>query len=105
MDTNDPLALFGHGKAAGRQAGVGAPPPAKASAAVGPAGTVGILSPIQGTLFKVEVKEGDTVVRGQRLEEQCHTQNTQIWASNIHANPAYCISSIKSSGHPARIII
>jgi len=64
VDSSDPLALFGHGKSAGRRAPVAVTPVGKAAS---PPGTAAILSPIQGTLRSLEVNEGDSVKRGQRV--------------------------------------
>ncbi|NJD65844.1 MAG: ATP-grasp domain-containing protein, partial [Chloroflexi bacterium] len=60
IDTRDPLAVLAHGKAAVeavREAP--APPP--------PAGMVAILTPLQGTIVSIDVREGDTVHRGQQV--------------------------------------
>ena len=70
IDTSDPLAVLHHGKGSGGAA----VPPQRAAAAVphaaeveGPAGTIAIAAPMQGTIVSIDVSEGDTVLRGRQL--------------------------------------
>ena len=70
LSARDPLAVLDYGKS-----GAGAPAPAVATAvaaasydsAVGPAGTVPVNAPMQGTIVSVDVAEGDIVREGQQL--------------------------------------
>ena len=64
IDTSDPLALFAHDaevKAKQTEAKETAP------AVVGPDGSVGVSSPIQGTIVTIEVEVGEEVRAGQQL--------------------------------------
>ncbi len=70
IDTSDPLAVLHHGKGAGAAPTISsAPVPAGPSAFAidGPAGTVAITAPMQGTIVSIEVREGDPVHRGGQL--------------------------------------
>ncbi len=69
IDTSDPLAVLHHGKGAGP-----APAPAQVPVATtpvdaidGPAGTIAIAAPMQGTIVSIDVGEGDLVHRGRQL--------------------------------------
>jgi acetyl/propionyl-CoA carboxylase alpha subunit/acetyl-CoA carboxylase carboxyltransferase component len=69
IDTSDPLAVLHHGKGAGP-----APAPAQVPVATapvdaidGPAGTIAIAAPMQGTIVSIDVGEGDQVHRGRQL--------------------------------------
>lgn len=66
VDTSDPLALFDHdARVKSEQAPTqGKPEP---SSAVGPDGSTGLSSPIQGTIVSVDVEEGDEVAEGQQV--------------------------------------
>jgi acetyl/propionyl-CoA carboxylase alpha subunit/acetyl-CoA carboxylase carboxyltransferase component len=64
VDAADPLAVLTYGRQA-RDQGRGAA--ASASTAAGPAGSVAVLAPLQGTVIAVDVAEGDTVVAGTQL--------------------------------------
>jgi acetyl/propionyl-CoA carboxylase alpha subunit len=65
IDNTDPLALFAHDRA------VKSSQPSSAVSEApdleGPDGSVGLPSPIQGTVISVAVAEGDTVYKGQDL--------------------------------------
>ena len=66
MNSRDPLAVFAH------DAAVKAEPTDIAMqndmpAVVGPDGSVGVASPMQGTIVAINVAEGDAVVQGQQL--------------------------------------
>jgi acetyl/propionyl-CoA carboxylase alpha subunit/acetyl-CoA carboxylase carboxyltransferase component len=61
VDPNDPLAVLGlKGSASRPPAPVAAPPPME-----GPAGTVAVRAPLQGTILSVMAKLGEAVRRGQ----------------------------------------
>lgn len=66
VDKNDPLALFSHdAQTKARQSStqaVAAPPRVQ-----GPSGSIGMSSPIQGTIISIDVTEGDEVRAGQQL--------------------------------------
>jgi acetyl/propionyl-CoA carboxylase alpha subunit/acetyl-CoA carboxylase carboxyltransferase component len=62
IDSNDPLAVLAHGKAASKPAESG-----PSAAASGPEGTVTVAAPLQGTIVSVAVSEGDEVHEGQQL--------------------------------------
>ena len=67
VDTSDPLALFDHDakvKAAQTQTTDAA---AEEPAAVGPEGSTGVSSPIQGTIVSLDVSPGDEVRAGQQV--------------------------------------
>ncbi|MBI2764664.1 MAG: carbamoyl-phosphate synthase large subunit [Chloroflexi bacterium] len=69
--SRDPLAVLDYGKGAGPEV-VAPPTPAPAPAAAptattGPAGTVPVPAPIQGTIVQVSVKPGDAVRTGEQL--------------------------------------
>ncbi len=67
VDSRDPLALFAHDaqmKATQPAASGRATPPV---GLVGPGGSVGMPTPIQGTILAIEVAVGDEVRQGQRL--------------------------------------
>jgi acetyl/propionyl-CoA carboxylase alpha subunit len=67
VDTRDPLALFKHdAEVKSAQASL-APEPETDAEAVGPDGSVGVGSPIQGTLTAIDVAVGDPVHRGQQV--------------------------------------
>ncbi len=64
VDTSDPLALFAHdAEVKSREAAV----QETSAAAVGPDGSVGVGSPIQGTIVSIDVAVGDEVRAGQQL--------------------------------------
>lgn len=73
IDSGDPLAVLDFGKAGGN----GQPTPFAPSevpgvvspshAIVGPDGTVAVKAPIQGTILSIDVREGDSVHKGQQL--------------------------------------
>ncbi len=70
IDTRDPLAVLHHGKggdgaAAAPQMAAAAMP--RASVIDGPAGTIAIVAPMQGTIISIDVSEGATVHRGRQL--------------------------------------
>jgi len=60
IDTRDPLAVLAHGKSAAEAVRETARPPI-------PDGMVAVLTPLQGTIVSVDVREGDTVHRGQQV--------------------------------------
>ena len=66
VKSNDPLALFAHDATmkAGQQA---AQVEDQAPDMIGPDGSVGIASPIQGLIVAIDVAEGDEVRRGQQV--------------------------------------
>jgi len=61
VDTVDPLAVLQYGK---ERAEVGG---AEQDETVGPAGTVPVRAPLQGTVVTIDVAEGDPVAAGQQL--------------------------------------
>lgn len=66
VDTNDPLALFGHDA----QLKAGKTSPAAANQFdqhPGPEGSHGVGSPMQGTIVSIDVTEGDEVFEGQQV--------------------------------------
>lgn len=66
VDTSDPLALFKHdADVKATQAPKHAEP--EEVPAVGPDGSTGLSSPIQGTIVSVDVLEGDEVAEGQQV--------------------------------------
>jgi acetyl/propionyl-CoA carboxylase alpha subunit/acetyl-CoA carboxylase carboxyltransferase component len=70
IDPNDPLAVLAYGKGATPVASRPMPAPAaaaRAEALAGPAGTVAVETPLQGTVVAIDVKEGETVRAGQTL--------------------------------------
>ncbi|MBI5949923.1 MAG: biotin/lipoyl-binding protein [Chloroflexi bacterium] len=62
IDTSDPLAILHHGKAEGPE-----PEAAATALAEAPAGSVAVRAPLQGTIVSIDVREGDTVRKGQQL--------------------------------------
>jgi len=70
IDTSDPLAVLHHGKGAGDvPAALHMSTPATPSlhAVDGPAGTIAITAPMQGTIISIDVHEDDAVHRGSQL--------------------------------------
>lgn len=65
VNTRDPLALFAHD--AQVKSVRAADTPAQAPKVEGPAGTIGLPAPIQGTIHTIDVAEGDTVRAGQQV--------------------------------------
>ena len=66
VDTSDPLALFDHdARVKSEQSPTHSEP--EQSTAVGPDGSTGLSSPIQGTIVSVDVEEGDEVAEGQQV--------------------------------------
>jgi pyruvate carboxylase len=69
LTSADPLAVLAYGKAGGGAAG--APPPAlptqKAAALAGPAGTIAMTAPIQGTIVSLSVSRGEAIRKGQQI--------------------------------------
>lgn len=64
VDTSDPLALFAHdAQMKNRQAQTSQ----EAAVIAGPDGSVGVSSPIQGTIVAIDVQSGDEVRAGQQL--------------------------------------
>lgn len=66
VDTNDPLALFSHDARmkAGQETAV---PEDAVLFPAGPAGSVAIGAPMQGTIVHIDVQAGDEVAQGQQL--------------------------------------
>lgn len=67
VDANDPLALFAHdadskARAKGQVASADRP-----VAVAGPDGSIGMKSPMQGTIVAIDVSEGDEVAKGHQL--------------------------------------
>jgi acetyl/propionyl-CoA carboxylase alpha subunit len=60
IDTRDPLAVLAHGKAAVETVRESVLPAT-------PDGMVAVLTPLQGTIVSVDVRDGDTVHRGQQV--------------------------------------
>ena len=77
IDASDPLAVLHHGKSAidvslplpspSAVSATVAAPPAHNENIAGPANTVAIEAPMQGTIVSVDVSEGDLVHRGQQM--------------------------------------
>lgn len=66
VDKNDPLALFAHDQQVKSQQGA-TEDAQQAAQVTGPDGSVGMSSPIQGTIVSIDVEEGDEVVEGQQV--------------------------------------
>jgi len=68
VDTRDPLALFQHdAQVKSAQAVIEDIEDEDAEAAIGPDGTVGVGSPIQGTIAAISVQANDVVRKGQQV--------------------------------------
>jgi acetyl/propionyl-CoA carboxylase alpha subunit/acetyl-CoA carboxylase carboxyltransferase component len=67
VDTNDPLALFGHDARVKSEQASAVTEEAEAPAVVGPDGSIGMSSPIQGTIVSIDVAVGDEVRAGQQV--------------------------------------
>ncbi|HVZ06293.1 acetyl-CoA carboxylase family protein [Rhodopila sp.] len=65
--SRDPLALFAHDAQVKAQQAATASDDDDAPELTGPDGSVGVPSPIQGTIVAVDVKTGDAVRQGQRI--------------------------------------
>jgi len=66
IDTNDPLALFDHDAKVKAEQSSQAEMTSEPEV-IGPAGTVGMSSPIQGTIVSIDVAVGDEVREGQQV--------------------------------------
>lgn len=66
VDTNDPLALFTHDQQVKSQQSA-TEEAQQAAQVTGPDGSVGMSSPIQGTIVSIDVEEGEEVVEGQQV--------------------------------------
>ncbi len=66
VDAVDPLAVLDHGKNGGA-APVAAASAAPTVVAEGPAGTVPVMAPMQGTVVSISVAEGDALYAGQAI--------------------------------------
>ncbi len=67
VDKNDPLALFSHdAQVKARQSG-GSGAASTPPKIVGPSGSIGMSSPIQGTIIAIDVTAGDEVRAGQQV--------------------------------------
>jgi acetyl/propionyl-CoA carboxylase alpha subunit len=66
IDSTDPLALFEHDRQV-KAARATSPGPGEAADLTGPNGSVGLPAPIQGTIVRVAVADGDVIHRGQEL--------------------------------------
>ena len=67
MKSRDPLALFAHDAAMKAEQQASALPEDDVPDLVGPDGSAGIASPIQGMIVAIKVAEGDAVRRGQQV--------------------------------------
>ncbi|MFL5280749.1 MAG: carboxyl transferase domain-containing protein [Rhodopila sp.] len=67
VKSRDPLALFAHDAQVKAQQATAAPDQEEAPDLTGPDGSVGVASPIQGTIVAIDVAVGDTVRQGQRI--------------------------------------
>ena len=65
VDTSDPLALFKHDQEV--KAADTSSASEEAAMATGPDGSVGMSSPIQGTIVSIDVDDGDAVRKGQQV--------------------------------------
>jgi len=71
IDATDPLAVLEHGKSPRSSPAIANVPSAAATAPAfeiaGPANTVAIKAPMQGTIVSIDVREGELVRKGQQL--------------------------------------
>jgi biotin carboxyl carrier protein/acetyl-CoA carboxylase beta subunit len=67
VKSRDPLALFAHDAAVKAEQATGVADDAAAPDLTGPDGSVGVASPIQGTIVAINVAEGDEVREGQQV--------------------------------------
>jgi acetyl/propionyl-CoA carboxylase alpha subunit/acetyl-CoA carboxylase carboxyltransferase component len=70
IDTSDPLAVLHHGKSASEMPVIdhaAVPITPRVSEIDGPEGTIAIHAPMQGTIIAIDVREGETMRRGQQL--------------------------------------
>jgi acetyl/propionyl-CoA carboxylase alpha subunit/acetyl-CoA carboxylase carboxyltransferase component len=67
VNSRDPLALFAHDAAVKAERGSTATAEDAAPDLTGPDGSVGVASPIQGTIVAINVAEGDEVREGQQV--------------------------------------
>ncbi len=67
IDSNDPLAVLDHGKNGAAATESAAPEPKAAQAQPGPAGTIAVTAPVQGTVVSIDVSAGDLVHVGHPL--------------------------------------
>lgn len=107
VDSSDPLAVLAHGKSsAGAAPGPSAfgPKPTVAPApSSGPAGTSGLHAPLQGTIVKILVAEGDTIHREQDLvvmEAMKMQHYVTAETSGIVRKIAVSVGDTVYEGHP-----
>ncbi len=67
VDTRDPLAVLDFGKQAGQPAATGTATTVLEPAQTGPAGSVAVTAPMQGTIVSLAVHEGEAVYAGRQL--------------------------------------
>jgi acetyl/propionyl-CoA carboxylase alpha subunit/acetyl-CoA carboxylase carboxyltransferase component len=67
VNSRDPLALFAHDAAIKAEQAMTQPHKDEPPEMTGPDGSVGIASPLQGTIVSINVTEGDAVRQGQQL--------------------------------------
>ena len=67
VNSRDPLALFAHDAAIKAEQAMTQPDKGEPPEMTGPSGSVGVASPIQGTIVSINVIAGDAVRQGQQL--------------------------------------
>lgn len=67
VDTSDPLALFAYDESVKQQQSSAVEEEPEPVSLEGPDGSVGLPTPMQGTIVEIQVEEGDTVRAGQSL--------------------------------------
>src|SRR5262249_22754183 len=67
VQSRDPLALFAHDAAIKAEQALTQPDKIEPLRMTGPVGSVGVVSPLQGTIVSIDVIAGDAVRRGQQL--------------------------------------